>query len=40
MTENQTMNDLKINTNTILRTESKFIILIYYLTLVSESKQF
>ena len=38
MTENKTINDLKINTTS--RIDSKLISLIYYLTLVSESEQF
>ena len=38
MTENKTINDLKLNA--ISRIDSKHIIIIYYLTLVSESKQF
>jgi len=36
MTENKTTNDLKMNKTA--RTDSKFIALIYYLTLVSESE--
>ena len=38
MTDNKTINDLKINKTSL--TDSKLITLIYYLTLVSESKQF
>ena len=36
MTENKATNDLKMNKTP--RTDSKFITLIYYLTLVSESE--